>query len=411
MIPFKNPRHWFLSFVVLLTATACTHVEGQGMARDHRKGEERWSIKIAESFLQRYPDSIPYNASNPSIRWNYEPGLMYWSLLQLWEETREQKYFDVVRNNLDLFIGEDGSIKTYRSHEQNLDMILPGRALLRVYHVTKERKYKAAAETLRSQLHHQPRTASGGFWHKNIYPNQMWLDGIYMAHPFAAEYAAMFREPALFDDIAHQIILIEQKTRDPKTGLLYHGWDESRRQKWADPERGTSPNFWGRAMGWFAMGLVDVLDTFPVDHSKRREIISILQRLAAALVKYQDPKTGVWYQVVDQGGREGNYLESSASSMYTYAFAKGVRKGYLGEEFRAHAERAFRGILNEFVTIDEQSRVNLHHVCAVAGLGGNPYRDGSYKYYVSEPRRTNDFKGIGPLLLASLELERWKGNW
>ncbi len=411
MTSIRNYMHRLRHAIPLLAMIACSHVGGREAVWENSKGEERWSIKIAESFLQRYPDSIPYNAGNPAIRWNYEPGLMYWSLLQLWEVTREQRYLDAVRKNLDLFVGEDGSIKTYNSDEQNLDMILPGRALLRVYHVTKQKKYRVAAETLRNQLHDQPRTPSGGFWHKKIYPHQMWLDGIYMAQPFAAEYAALFRETALFDDIAHQIILIEQKTRDPKTELLYHGWDESKKQKWADPERGTSPNFCGRAMGWYAMGLVDVLDAFPEDHPKKKELISIFQRLAVALVNYQDRRTGVWYQVVDQGGGEGNYLEASASSMYTYALAKGIRKGYLGNEMRAHVEKAYHGILREFVTIDDYDRVNLHHVCAVAGLGGNPYRDGSYAYYISEPQRTNDFKGVGPFLLASLEIERMKGNW
>lgn len=369
-----------------------------------------WSTRIAESFLARYPDKIPYNAGNPELRWNYEQGLMYMALYRTWERTGDRTYLDAIRRNLDHYVQEDGTIKTYSMSEYNLDMIASGRALLKMYEQTKQEKYRRAADTLRRQLREQPRTPSGGFWHKKIYPNQMWLDGIYMAQPFYAEYVATFHEPAAFDDIAHQIILIEQKARDPKTGLLYHGWDESKQQRWANPQTGTSPNFWGRAIGWYAMGVVDVLDSFPRDHPKRGELVAILRRLAEALVRYQDPLTGLWYQVVDQGGKPGNYLEASASSMFAYALAKGARMGYLDSKYKVPAERAFQGILKELVTVDEKGLVHLHHVCAVAGLGGNPYRDGSYEYYVSEPQRTNDFKGYGAFLLAALELESLEGT-
>jgi unsaturated rhamnogalacturonyl hydrolase len=236
----------------------------------------------------------------------------------------------------------------------------------------------------------------------------MWLDGVYMASPFLAQFAITFKEPALLDDVANQIILMERYTRDEKTGLLYHGWDESRQQRWADPITGRSPNFWGRGMGWYSMALVDALDIFPADHPKRADILAILQRLTEAVAKVQDIKTGVWYQVLDQAGRAGNYAEASASCMFVYALAKGVRRGYIDARYQDNANRGYAGILKEFIEVDANNLVNLHRVCAVAGLGGNPYRDGSYDYYINTKIVSNDPKGVGPFILASLEMETGK---
>ncbi|HNZ37574.1 MAG TPA: glycoside hydrolase family 88 protein, partial [Candidatus Marinimicrobia bacterium] len=214
-----------------------------------------------------------------------------------------------------------------------------------------------------------------------------------------------------FDDVIKQFILIEEKTRDPQTGLLYHGWDESRQQAWANPETGCSPNFWGRAMGWYAMALVDVLDFLPADHHGRPEIIAILKRLADAVVKVQDPTTGVWYQVLDKGGQPGNYLESSASCMFVYSLAKGVRLGYLDPVYLDAVKKGYTGILNQFIEVDSAGLVNINQACAVAGLGGKPYRDGSYEYYVSAKTARNDPKAVGPFILASLEMEMLDEKW
>jgi unsaturated rhamnogalacturonyl hydrolase len=230
-----------------------------------------------------------------------------------------------------------------------------------------------------------------------------------MASPFYAEFASRFGEPEGFNDVAHQIILMQERTRDPKTGLLYHAWDESRSQRWADPESGCSPNFWGRAMGWYAMAIPDVLDHLPLDHPQRDRLIAIFRATLDAALQVQDPARGVWYQVLDQGNRPGNYLESSASCMFVYALAKGVRKGYLGEEYLAAAQKGFDGILREFVTVDDQGWAHLDGICAVAGLGGKPYRDGSYEYYVGEKTIANEYKGVGPFIMASLEMERVAG--
>ncbi len=258
---------------------------------------------------------------------------------------------------------------------------------------------------MRQQLAGQPRTSEGGFWHKKIYPHQMWLDGIYMASPFYAAFGQTFGEPAAFDDVARQIILMEKHTRDPQTGLLYHGWDESKQQRWANPQTGCSPNFWGRAMGWYAMAIVDVLDYFPAEHPRRADILAILARLSRAIVEVQDAATGLWYQVLDQGQRAGNYREASASCMFVYALAKAVRQGYLGQTYLDVARHGYQGILDHLIRLDEQGLVNLEKTCGVGGLGGTPYRDGSFAYYIGEKIVTNDYKGVGPFILASMEME------
>ncbi|HEX6293443.1 MAG TPA: glycoside hydrolase family 88 protein [Herpetosiphonaceae bacterium] len=359
--------------------------------------EQRWSVRMADSVIAR--------RAPESARWHYEDGLVLKALEQVWRATGRDRYWRFVKDTIDRFVDPDGTIRSYRLHEYNLDQINPGKVLFPLYEVTCDQRYRLAILHLRQQLASQPRTSSGGFWHKQIYPDQMWLDGIYMAAPFYAAYARTFDDPAAFDDIAHQIVLIEEHTRDPRTGLLYHAWDESKQQRWADPETGRAPHFWGRAMGWFGMALVDVLDDLPETHPRRGEMIAILNRMSEALAQVQDHATGLWYQVLDQGPREGNYLESSASCMFVYALAKGVRKGYLPEHFMTIARRGYQGIVQEFITIDAEGLVTLDKTCAVAGLGGNPYRDGSFAYYVGERGASNDDKGVGPFILASLEIE------
>jgi unsaturated rhamnogalacturonyl hydrolase len=358
---------------------------------------QTWSVSMAGSLMRRIPLL--------SRRWHYEPGVGLLALKQVWLKTGEQETYDYIKRNIDEFVGPDGGIRTYRLEEYNLDQINEGKLLFFLHETTGDERYQRAAFLLREQLRTQPRTKEGGFWHKQIYPHQMWLDGIYMASPFYAEFASRFGEPEGFDDVAHQIITVGKHTRDPETGLLYHAWDESKGQKWADPDTGCSPHFWGRALGWYTMAIIDVLDHLPEDHARRAQIIAIFQATMNAVVQVQDPASGVWYQVLDQGDRAGNYLESSASCMFVYAMAKGVRNGYLGEEYLAVAKRGYNGILTEFVTVDERGFVNLDGICAVAGLGGKPYRDGSFEYYVGEPVTANEYKGVGPFIMASIEME------
>jgi unsaturated rhamnogalacturonyl hydrolase len=344
------------------------------------------------------------SAGYPS-RWTYDHGLVLKGIERVYATTNDKQYLDFIRRNLDHFVSDDGSIRTYKLDDYNIDNILPGRNLLFLYKTTGNEKYRKAAALLREQLKTQPRTSEGGFWHKKIYPSQMWLDGLYMGEPFYAEYAATFDEPAAFDDIAKQFILMERHSRDDKTGLLYHGWDESKQQRWANRTTGRSPNFWGRALGWYAMALVDTLDYFPQKHPQRAELLAILNRLARAVAKYQEARSGLWYQVLDKGDAKGNYLESSAACMFVYALAKGVRNGYLPASFMKVANDGYRGIQKVFVKYDANGQFNLAGTVSVAGLGGNPYRDGSYEYYLSEKVVTNDPKGVGAFLLMATEIE------
>src|SRR6185295_17348752 len=314
-------------------------------------------------------------------------------------------YFRFIQQSIDRFLKDDGTIRTYEIDEYNIDHVLNGRILLLLYNVTGQEKYRKAAALLREQLKTHPRTSEGGFWHKKIYPFQMWLDGLYMGEPFYAEYAKTFHEDKAFDDIAQQFVFMERHSRDAKTGLLYHAWDESRQQRWSNPETGRSPNFWGRAMGWYAMALVDTLDYFPENHPQRTELIQILKRLAVAVARYQDPKSGLWYEVLDKAQAKGNYLEASVSCMFVYALAKGVRNGYLPANYLNVAQKGYRGIVSRFIETDPGGRLSLTGTVSVGGLGGNPYRDGSYAYYLSEKIVTNDPKGVGAFLMASNEME------
>ena len=357
-----------------------------------------WSVRMAESTMRR----------NPTVyaSWDYTAGLVLLGLERLGSTSRDPRYTRYVKDNIDRFVERDGSIRTYRMDEFNLDQINEGRALLSLARGSRDTRYLRAADQLREQLRRQPRTSEGGFWHKQIYPQQMWLDGLYMAEPFYAQYAQMRGDTAAFTDVARQFLLTARHTRDPKTGLMYHAWDASHTQFWADTATGLSQNFWGRAMGWYAMALVDALDYMPVGHPDRQEMIRVFQEMAASVARVQDPATGLWWQVMDQPNRTGNYLESSASSMFAYALGKGARMGYLTPDYRAIANRGFDGLVRQMITVDGDGLVTLNGICKVAGLGGKDRRDGSYQYYVNEPTAANDYKGVGAFLVAAVELGR-----
>ncbi len=339
-------------------------------------------------------------------KWCYELGLILKAVEAVWLLSGNKSYFNYIKDTIDKFIDADGDIIGYDPCELNLDMVNPGKILLLLYIETSDTRYKKAADTLRKQLERQPRNLQGGFWHKAIYPHQMWLDGVYMSSPFYAQYALVFNQPAAFEDIVNQVLLLGINARDPSTGLLYHAWDESRGMKWSNDITGCSPHFWGRAIGWYAMALADILDFFPLSNPKRTTIIDILKELLSALIKVQDKDSGLWYQVVDLGKRKGNYLEASASCMFTYALAKSVANGYVDEPLKNFALKAYEGILQHLTYMDDSGCINLKNVCSVAGLGGNPYRDGSFSYYISEPVVENDYKGYGPLILAAVEMEK-----
>jgi len=343
-------------------------------------------------------------------KWTYEQGVVLKAIEQMWYATGDPKYFRHIQKGMDYWIDENGHHKDYDLEEYNIDHITPGIAMMTMYRVTGQEKYRKIVELLRSQLKTHPRTNEGGFWHKKIYPSQMWLDGLYMGEPFYAEYSAVFGEDN-WKDIANQFVWMEKNALDPKTGLLYHGSDESRQQQWANKETGQSPHFWGRAMGWYAMGLVDTLEHFPKDHPRRKDLIGILNRLVVAVEKVQDPKSGVWWDILDLGGKEKNYLESSGSAMFVYAIARGVREGYLPERKMKIAARGWEGIKKEFIKTNADGDADWHGTVSVSGLGGKPYRDGSYEYYMSEKIRLNDAKGIGPAIKAALEMEAYERGW
>jgi unsaturated rhamnogalacturonyl hydrolase len=331
-----------------------------------------------------------------------------YAFIQAYKISGDNKYFDYIKKNIDYYVDEEGAIKTYKLEQFNIDNIAPGRVLLYLYEETKLEKYKKAADLLRKQIQLHPRTISGGFWHKKIYPYQMWLDGLYMAQPFYANYSLLNNDTLAFADIAKQFLLVNEHLKDNLSGLYYHGWDESREQKWADPVKGTSPNFWGRSLGWFMMAMVDVLDYFPESHKDRIKIIEMFVELSESIVKYRNEESLLWYQVVDKGNLKENYIETSASSMFIYALAKGFNKGYLYKNYYEIADESFNKMFNKYVTYDSNGNLFLNNVCSVGGLGGKPYRSGSFEYYISEPIRVNDFKGYGPFILAAIELAKLK---
>jgi unsaturated rhamnogalacturonyl hydrolase len=363
-----------------------------------------WSQKMAKSTMQRWSDGRFVPSGTPWL-WDYQLGVLSNGMAAVWYNTADGAYFEYMKRSVDPFVAADGSISTYNAEANSLDDILLGRQLLLLYRVTRDTKYYKAATLLRKQLTNQQRNASGGFWHKKIDPNEMLLDDEYMVDPFYAEYAYLFHQPQDFVDITRQFALLEQHTRDPKTGLLYQAWDETHQQAWANKVTGTSQTFWARGMGWYMMALVDTLPYYPQGDPGRATLVAILNRTAAALVRYQDNKTGLWYQVLDKPNNKGNYFESSAACMFAYALAKGVRLGYLPQSYSENATRAWQGILTHFVHTEADGSVDISGTVKGIDLGGNPSHDGSYEYYVDSPVVTNDPKAIGSFLLAGTEME------
>jgi unsaturated rhamnogalacturonyl hydrolase len=364
------------------------------------------SVKMSLSVMKRYFPG--------QVLWHYEHGLVLQSIYAAGKKSGRPDFSAWVKSMYDTKINPDGTINSYKPDEFNLDQINPGKHLFDLYKDTGDIKYRNAIETLRGQLRSQPRTQSGGFWHKKIYPWQMWLDGLYMAGPFYARYAAEFGCDADFEDIVHQFELVYSHTHDASSGLLYHAWDESCKQLWADPETGCSPHFWGRALGWFCMAVLDVLDWIPdteVHYSQRIKLLEIANSLVVPVLSVQDKKTGLWYQILDMPGRVKNYPETSASAMFVYFLYKMVRTGWLREKSGSDkkmlldaAGKGYEGLCSR-ISGDAEGSLHLAGICSVAGLGGNPYRDGSYEYYVKEAVVSDDFKGVGPFILASIEAE------
>ena len=384
--------------------------------RHHLQGDRAATEQLLNEYIDYLMDhsdsehpawNLEMIRSGKSNKWNYIDGCMITGILELYEITGETRFLDFADRFLSGFVEEDGLIRTYDPEEYTLDNVNPAKNLFSMYDLTGKERYRKAIELVRSQLSTMPRTPEGNFWHKLIYPNQVWLDGIYMALPFYMEYEKRFDAQKGCQDICQQIANVEIRMRDPETGLYYHGYDASRKMYWADPDTGCSPNFWLRAEGWFILGLVDVLEIMK-DLPMQAESVHLqhmLLDLAKALSKYQDP-SGLWYQLIALPELEGNYLETSGTALISAALLKAVRLGFLPESFRATGEKAFYGIVDHRLTKNADGTPCVTGICLVAGLGGEQHRDGSVAYYLSEPVVQNDAKGVGPLLLAYTEMLR-----
>lgn len=373
--------------------------------------QEPMSVQMMHSEMARCQDASWLDGKQGELRWNYTTGLELKSFLDIYDTYGDESALEYVDAWYDAIIDENGTILNYKKHNSNVDHICPARTLIRLNEIRPKDKYMKALAEVRSQIDSQPRTSEGGFWHKKVYPWQMWLDGLYMAQPFYAAYTTSFeQDPAVRDSLYHDICnnfkIAAAHTRDEKTGLYRHAWDESREMFWCNPETGQSQHAWGRALGWYCMALVDVLDYIPESFEERQSLISILQGILARLPDYADPVSGMWYQVLDCPGREGNYVEATASAMFTYTYLKAARMGYIDPVMADYGKELYCKLVDTFIAKDADGLLELKQCCAVAGLGGKENRSGDYDYYIHEKVRSNDAKGVGPFIWASLEMER-----
>lgn len=385
---------------------------------------KNYSQWLTYSEMKRVPKSYLLDFSSKP-KWSYVMGIELEAMLDTYLKYGGDDILAYCREYTDTMIAPNGAIRGFRMEDYNLDNIRTGHFVTRMYQLQPEKKNLLAMQLMMKQLKKQPRTiADKVYWHKAIYSYQVWLDGIFMGLPFytltARDLLKQKDAQKIYDDAVNQISVTYQRTFDPKTGLNRHAWDETHEMFWADKETGLSQHCWGRAQGWYTMALIELLDALPENYSRRGEVIELLRKDLDAVIKWQDKKTGVWYQVMDSPEREGNYLESTCSSMFAYALLKAYRKGYLGEKYRDAGIKAYKGIINNFIRVNADKTISLTQCCAVAGLGPgisakvlkaapkvkeNKRRDGSFQYYLSEPVRDNDAKGVGPFIWASLEME------
>lgn len=374
-------------------------------SKNKKSGNKFYStaIQFANSEMKRFPKAWQLDHGKRPF-FGYAQGVGASAILQVWKFTNDDTYYKYVENWVDSLINNQGEIYLYEKDTYNLDFVESGKVLFDIYQKSGNEKYHLAMNSLIDQLENQPRTSEGGYWHKRIYEHQIWLDGIYMASPFMAQYGKTFGQRRWIDEAINQITLCDKHCHDSITGLYYHAWDESKTQKWANPTTGNSPNFWGRSIGWYFMAVVDALDYIPANHPQREQLLAIIQGLADALPKYQ--RQGLWYQVIDQPEHKGNFPEASVTTQCMYAYAKAVNQGYLKASYRKYALKAFNGISKKLLVKNADNTLTLTRCCAVGGLGGNPYRDGSFEYYIGEKMRDNDAKATGPFILGCLELSR-----
>lgn len=388
------------------------------------KPYQHYSEWMTYSEMQRVPKSFLLDFSTKP-KWSYVMGIELEAMLDTYLQYGGQRIKDYCQEYTDTMIDTSGRIRGYKLKDYNLDNIRTGHFVARMYQQHPEAKNLLAMKTLMKQLSQQPRTeADHVFWHKAIYSYQVWLDGIFMGLPYYTLSASMLLKPQeakkVYDDAVEQAKTTYERTLDPLTGLNRHAWDETRQMFWADRNTGLSQHCWGRAQGWYTMALIELLDVLPEDYERRAEVIELLKKDLDAVVKWQDKNTGVWFQVMDAPQREGNYLEATCSSMFAYVLLKAHRKGYVSSAYRDAGIRAYKGIINHFVRVNADHTLSLTRCCSVAGLGPgispqvlkaapdvkeNLRRDGSFDYYISEPTRDNDAKGVGPFIWASLEME------
>lgn len=366
--------------------------------------QEKLSVQMARSEMKRVPNTLNLDFRT-TPKWNYSAGLELYSFLQTAEKYGDKEMFKYVYSYVDTMVQADGSIYNYKPEEYNIDHVNAGKLLFSIYDITQEERFEKASTLLRSQMLTHPRTTEGGWWHKKVYPHQMWLDGLYMGAPFVAEYGKRNGED-VFEDVVKQFLIVGKHTYDDSTHLYRHAWDEAKEQFWADPTTGCSQHAWGRANGWFMMAMVDVLAIVPEGTVGRDSLLNMFRGLSETLLDYRDEKTGMWYQVLDSPKREGNFVESSCSAMFTYAYLKGSRLGLLDSKFDNIGRETFDKFVSRFVKTNEDGTISVTDCCAVAGLGGKNKRDGSFDYYIHEPIRDNDPKTIGPFVLSCLELDR-----
>lgn len=368
---------------------------------------EKYIGELMEKSTPDYPAwNIEKKLQGLKSNWNYIDGCMIKAILEMYSITGDAKYFRFADAFIDCRVREDGTIDGYDVQELNIDNVNAGKTLFELYDLTGKEKYRRAIDLVYSQIQQMPRTKEGNFWHKNIYPNQVWLDGLYMCQPFYMEYETRFNNKKNYDDIFHQFFNVEDKMRDARNGLYYHAYDCSREMFWCDRVTGLSRNFWLRALGWFAMALLDTLDKAdPSCKEPCERLKDMFADLIGSMLRYQD-ESGMWYQVVNLGGMEKNYLETSGSAIMAYAILKGVRLGFLPEDFRRYGQKAFRGICERYLSTAADGSLHLGGICLVAGLGGKQMRPGTFDYYMSEPVVMDDAKGVGPFLLAYTEMLR-----
>lgn len=374
----------------------------------------QWSTRYADSDLTRQAGQYYWGGWDTErdrpITFEYTTGFLVQAYDDLHQVVAKPEYQAVVTKMADSFVQPDGTIHSYDASKFNIDSIVSGVVLLRMFEKTGEKKYQLAADKLRAQLKDHPKTQNGVFWHKKIYPHQLWLDGVYMGMPYLAYYSQLFENGASLDQVVHEFEVTRDMLRDPATGLYFHAWDESKSMNWADPATGRSKFFWSRGIGWLSMALLDVLDHIPETSTELRQpLLSMIPELADALLRYQDPASGVWWQITDKAGERGNYLESSGSSMFVYFLAKAQNKGYLsGPQYRDATIKGYQGLLNEFVLVHPDQSISLTKMVQVAGLGAG--RDGSYHYYMSEPIYRNDSKGSAAFIMAGVQVSKLLKN-